>query len=194
MSPHQPPGKIKILKALSCLLEQKNFNAITTANIAREAGVTEGLIYKYFKDKKDLLFELLGEDITIFQQLLTAKINKKNTAIEKLKVFITSTTKAYLKNRVFGRILLLEVRNSPEYFQSNAHSTMMSIETSIHEIIIKGMEQGEIKKKIDPHVLLKVMVGSIEHACLDAIIFNRNLNASAVTDQINDILFKGVEI
>ena len=194
MSPHTPPGKIKILKALSCLLEQKSFNAITTANIARKAGVTEGLIYKYFKDKKDLLFELLGENITIFQKLLAAKINKKSTAVEKLNVFIITTTKAYLKNRVFGRILLLEVRNSPEYFQSNAHATMISIETSIHEIIIKGMAQGEIKKEIDPHVLLKVMVGSIEHACLDAIIFNRNLNAVAVTDQINDILFKGVEI
>jgi AcrR family transcriptional regulator len=193
MISHQPPGKTKILKALSRLLEQKNFHAITTANIAREAGVTEGLIYKYFRDKKDLLFDLLGENITIFHQVLAAKIDKKSTAVEKLKVFITTTTKAYLRNRVFGRILLLEVRNSPEYFQSNAHTKMMSIETSIHGIIIKGMEQGEIKKEIDPHVLLKVMVGSIEHACLEAIIFNKNLNAPAVTDQINDILFKGVE-
>ena len=194
MTKHHPPGKTKILNALSRLLEQKNFNAITTANIAREAGVTEGLIYKYFKDKKDLLFELLGENITIFHQLLTAKINKKETAVEKLKVFIITTIKAYLKNRVFGRILLLEVRNSPEYFQSNAHATMMSIETSIHEIINQGMARGEIKKTIDSHALLKVMVGSIEHACLDAIIFNQEINVPGVTDQINDILFKGVEI
>ena len=191
---HHPPGKTKILNALSTLLEQKNFHAITTANIAREAGVTEGLIYKYFRDKKDLLFELLGENITIFQQLLAGKINKKSTAIDKLNVFITTTTKAYLKNRVFGRILLLEVRNSQEYFQSNAHTTMMSIENSIKEIIIQGMVQGEIKKEIDPHVLLKVMVGAIEHACLDAIIFNQQIDTSRVTDQINTILFKGVEI
>jgi len=190
---HHPPGKIKILNALSVLLEQKNFHAITTATIAREAGVTEGLIYKYFRDKKDLLYELLGENITIFQHLLSEKINRKSTAIEKLNVFITTTTKAYLKNRVFGRILLLEVRNSQEYFQSNAHATMMSIENSIKEIILQGMAQGEIKKEVDPHVLLKVMVGAIEHACLDAIIFNQHLDALQVTDQINTILFKGVE-
>ncbi len=194
MTQHQPPGKIKILKALSLLLEQHNFNAITTALIAKEAGVTEGLIYKYFKDKKDLLFELLGENITLFNQALTAKLDKKDTAVEKLKAFITTTTKAYLKNRVFGRILLLEVRNTPEYFQSRAHATMTALETSIHEIILDGMANGEIRKDIDSKVLLKTMVGAIEHASLDAIIFNQEINAQAVTRQINEIIFKGVEV
>ena len=193
MTPYQPPGKTKILNALSLLLEQKNFNAITTAGIAKEAGVTEGLIYKYFKDKKDLLFELLGENLTLFHQNLTIKLDKKEAAVEKLKAFITTTTKAYLKNRVFGRILLLEVRNSPEYFESRAHATMTLLETSIHEIIIKGVEQGELRQEIDPQVLLRVMLGAIEHACLNAIIFNRDLDAAAVTNQINDIIFKGIE-
>ncbi len=193
MRPYQPPGKTKILKALSRLLEQNNFNAITTATIAREAGVTEGLIYKYFRDKKDLLFELLGENITLFNQGLITKLNTKKTAVEKLKSFITTTTRGYLNNRVFGRILLLEVRNTPEYFESKAHATMMLLEASIHEIILKGMEQGEIRKDIDSRVLLKVMVGAIEHACLDAIIFNQELSAALITNQINNIVFKGVE-
>ena len=54
-----PPGRIKIADALRGLLEQKEFNAITTAEIARSAGVTEALIYKYFKDKRDLLHQVL---------------------------------------------------------------------------------------------------------------------------------------
>lgn len=193
MTQHQPPGKIKILKALSRLLEQHNFNAITTAIIAKEAGVTEGLIYKYFKDKKDLLFELLEENITLFKHSLTAKLNKKETAVEKLKTFISTTTKAYLKNRVFGRILLLEVRNTPEYFKSRAHATMTALEIFIHEIILDGIECGEIRKDIDSNALLKTMLGAIEHASLDAIIFNQEINAQAVTSQINEIIFKGVE-
>ena len=44
-----PPGRIKIENALLALLEKKDFNAITTAEIAQKAGVTEPLIYKYFK-------------------------------------------------------------------------------------------------------------------------------------------------
>ena len=48
-----PPGRIKIMQALKLLLERKEFSAVTTAEIAKQAGVTEALIYKYFKDKRD---------------------------------------------------------------------------------------------------------------------------------------------
>ena len=43
-----PPGRLKITQALKTLLEHKEFNGITTAEISRRAGVTEALIYKYF--------------------------------------------------------------------------------------------------------------------------------------------------
>ena len=52
-----PPGRVKIVQALVGLLVRKDFNAITTAEIAKTAGVTEALIYKYFKDKRDLLYQ-----------------------------------------------------------------------------------------------------------------------------------------
>ncbi|MFP4453651.1 MAG: helix-turn-helix domain-containing protein, partial [Desulfobacterales bacterium] len=50
-----PPGQIKIENALRTLLVQKDFNSITTAEIARTSGVNEALIYRYFKDKRGLL-------------------------------------------------------------------------------------------------------------------------------------------
>ena len=43
-----PPGRIKIAQSLKSLLVEKEFSAITTAEIAKNAGVTEALIYKYF--------------------------------------------------------------------------------------------------------------------------------------------------
>ena len=58
--PHAP-GKTKIMAALRSLLEDKEFVSITTAEIARNAGVTEALIYKYFHDKRDLLHQVLAE-------------------------------------------------------------------------------------------------------------------------------------
>ena len=56
-----PPGRIKIVRALKSLLVEKEFGAITTAEIAKNAGVTEALIYKYFIDKRDLLHQILSE-------------------------------------------------------------------------------------------------------------------------------------
>ena len=39
-----PPGKLKIQQALLKLLEEKDFDEITTSDIAKSAQVTDGLI------------------------------------------------------------------------------------------------------------------------------------------------------
>ena len=56
-----PPGRIKIMTSFSALMKEKDFHSITTAEIAKNADVTEGLIYKYFKDKKDLIYQVLND-------------------------------------------------------------------------------------------------------------------------------------
>ncbi|MBT6341605.1 MAG: TetR/AcrR family transcriptional regulator, partial [Desulfobacula sp.] len=40
-----PPGRIKIMKSFSLPMAKKDFHSITTAQIAGNANVTEGLIY-----------------------------------------------------------------------------------------------------------------------------------------------------
>ena len=46
-----PAGYTKNIEALKQLLRQKEFSAITWAEIATTAGVNEALIYKYFRDR-----------------------------------------------------------------------------------------------------------------------------------------------
>lgn len=55
-----PSGKMKVLLAGLKLFSKHGFHATTTAQIAREADVSEGTIYKYFKSKDDLLASLLS--------------------------------------------------------------------------------------------------------------------------------------
>ena len=108
-----PPGRIKIMKALTTLLRKKDFHSITTAGIAAQAGVTEGLIYKYFKDKKGLLYEVLKEHFESFLQGIEQNIKDEDSSLARLSIIIETTIKSYSANRVFARILLLEVRKQP---------------------------------------------------------------------------------
>lgn len=59
-----PSGKKKVLLAGLKLFSKQGFHATTTAEIAHEAGVSEGTIYKYFKSKDDLLAKLLSPMLT----------------------------------------------------------------------------------------------------------------------------------
>ena len=84
----QPPGRVKIVSALKELLAEKEFSAITTAEIARSAGVTEALIYKYFRDKRDLLHQILADYLKTYGVVLETDLKGIKGALNKLRKMI----------------------------------------------------------------------------------------------------------
>ncbi len=188
-----PPGRIKIMKAFSHLMSEKDFHSITTAEIAKTAEVTEGLIYKYFKDKKDLLYQVLDEHFFEFQAKIESRTANEETCVEQLEVIIFSSLESYAANRIFSKILLLEVRNSLDFFESSAYERVRQYTRTILNIIEKGIETGELKSETDPYILRKVILGAIEHACLGEIIFGRQLDIDEVSTGISNIVFNGAK-
>ncbi len=188
-----PPGRIKIMKSFSHLMAQKDFHSITTAEIAGNAKVTEGLIYKYFRDKKDLLYQVLDNHFLVFQAKIENRITDKKNCIEQLELIIFTSLESYADNRIFSKILLLEVRNSLDFFDSSAYGRVQQYSRTILEIIEKGIKNNELKPGTDPYTLRKVILGAIEHACLGEIIFGKELDIHAVSFGIADIVFNGAK-
>jgi len=188
-----PPGRIKIMKSFSLLMAKKDFHSITTAQIAGNATVTEGLIYKYFNDKKDLLYQVLNDHFIKFQEKIEGRIVKEKTCIKQLEIIILSSLESYADNRTFSKILLLEVRNSLDFFDSDAYEMIRKYSRTILEIIEKGIEKGELKSDVNPYILRKVILGAIEHACLGEIIFSRKLDIDEISTGISNIVFNGAK-
>lgn len=188
-----PPGRIKIMTSFSTLMETKNFQSITIAEIAKNAGVTEGLIYKYFKDKKDLLYQVLHQHFAGFLSHVQERTAAENSCMEKLGAIVLASLESYNQNRVFARILLLEVRNSPAYFDSCAYAMVKNYSRLIRKIVCDGIAKNELKPDTDPFLLQKVILGAIEHTCLKQVIFDRELDVQAASSGIINIVSYGVK-
>ncbi len=190
--PLSPPGRTRIMNSLVRLLDRKEFNSITTAEIAREAEVTEGLIYKYFKTKRDLLYQVLME---LFQQVVN-RIESEIAAVDgahaKLQAFIRTSVASYAGSRVFSKIILLEVRNSPSFFTSDAYGLVRQYSKMIAQILHEGIESREFAHDIEIGSLREIIFGSIEHSCLTCIIFDREIDVDRVTGQLCNVLFRGI--
>ena len=85
----------KLLDALESLLKQHSFEELTVAQIAGEAGLTTGAIYRRFKDKRALLaasFErFLDQSVDLRTEREAAMENLED--VEKLDYMIRSTLK-----------------------------------------------------------------------------------------------------
>lgn len=190
--PLSPPGRTRIMESLVRLLDTKEFNRITTAEIARSAEVTEGLIYKYFRNKKDLLYQVLME---LFQQVvkrIESEISDSDSAHEKLRTFIRTSIASYAGSRVFAKIILLEVRNSPGFFASDAYTLVRHYSKMVAGILQEGVDGGEFSSDIEIGPLREIIFGAIEHTCLSCIIFNREIDVDRATDQLCNVLLHGI--
>ncbi|HSV96798.1 MAG TPA: TetR/AcrR family transcriptional regulator [Spirochaetota bacterium] len=188
----QPPGKIKIAEAMRALLSKKSFNEITTAEIARLAGVTEALIYKYYKDKRDLLHQILTEYMKRYLLEGQKEMLGISGALKKLEKSIWTHINVYATNRVFARILLLEVRSFPDYYRSRSYKLVKEYSDILLEIIEEGMKNGEIRKDVSPSFLRQVILGSIEHVCLTDVVFDREINPDQRTEDLCRFIFQGI--
>jgi TetR/AcrR family transcriptional regulator, fatty acid metabolism regulator protein len=191
-SKHFPPGRVKIANALRHLLEQKEFNAITTAEIARQAGVTEALIYKYFKDKRDLLHQVLSEYLEQYSLLVQSDLKGIKGALNKLRKLIWSHINVYATNRVFARILLIEARNHADYYHSDTYELVRVYSDVVLEILTEGAANGEIRNDIPIRMIRQIILGSIEQVCLTGITFDRRIDPDVLTEEICEIIFRGI--
>jgi TetR/AcrR family fatty acid metabolism transcriptional regulator len=187
-----PPGKIKIAEALKILLSEKDFNSITTADISRTSGVNEALIYRYYKDKRGLLHDVLAKYLEDYVEKMELDRKEIKGAANKLRKLIWDTIYLYQKDRVFAKILLLEVRNYSGYFESETYQIVREYSKSILNLIKEGVDNGEFRDDISPPHIRQIILGAIEHLCLPAVIFQYDIKPDIMTDSICDVIFEGI--
>ena len=186
------PSRTKIAKALKVLLQDKDFNSITTAEISRVAAVNEALIYRHFTDKRGLLHAVLTDYLNEFVSNLKLDLKGIKGAINKIRKFVWASIHYYNDDRVFSKIQLLEVRNFPGYFESETYQIVKQYAALLLDIVNDGIETGVFREDIDPTNIRQVILGAIEHYCLSAIIFGHTINNDLMADNLCEILFDGI--
>jgi AcrR family transcriptional regulator len=166
---------------------------ITTAEISRVAGANEALIFRHFKDKRGLLHHVLHEYLLDFNADIRNDLKKEAGALNKLSSLIRNHIKMYDSNRVFAKILLLEVRNYPDYFDSPTYWLVKFYSKLITDIITEGVAEGDIRDDIPPENIRDLILGGIEHFCMAAVIFNHDISVVSAAEQLQKLIFSGIK-
>ena len=180
------------MQALRSLLETRHFDSVTTVEIASAAGVNEALIYRYFGDKRGLLHKILAEYFKIHLSQIRRDVASQLEAIQNLRVIINGTVSFHKINRVFCYILLLEVRNNPAYFRSEAYDLARQYSRLINDIILQGIKENQIRRDIPLICMRDVIIGSIERACMRQAIFDRDFDEQELAANLAEVVIRGL--
>ena len=82
------PKYMQIIDAAVVAIAENGYHQSQVAKIAKQAGVADGTIYLYFKNKEDILISLFREKMGDFVEKIEKIIAGKTTATEKLLTMI----------------------------------------------------------------------------------------------------------
>ena len=187
-----PPGGIRIAKALRELLENKDFNSITTAEIATVSGMNEALIYRYFGSKRELLHRLMNEFHYQFYSDIQQSIKGIKGSLNKLRKIIWNHLYIFERDPVYARILLLELGSYLGFYESSTYELFKEYTNLMRNIIEEGVETGEIRSDKPVRSIRQTILGAIHYLCLPKVIKKREIITDEMTEDICNIIFNGI--
>ncbi len=97
--------KEKIIKAAIEVLENKNYQNMKTADIAKKAGVAEGTLYRYFKNKENIFSEVLREYTSVEMDKVFCGVSAKKSLTENLEILGKNFYNEVLEDKKIHKIL-----------------------------------------------------------------------------------------
>lgn len=144
--------KEKIIKAGFELICEKGYYNTNTAEIAKAAGVSTGIVYQYFKDKHDILVEGIKRYASeIFYPMLNVtsniKIDKNN-----LDTILRNMVNTFIENHKLSQVAHEEImamthsdKEIAEFFQENE----MAMTKNISKILVdNGFDSKNLDEKV----------------------------------------------
>jgi AcrR family transcriptional regulator len=129
-----------ILETALTLFAKRGYNATPISMIAKASGVSQGLMYNFFKGKKQLLREMIMEgaaDIAVSMKSYSAVDDPR----EAIRLHVTETLKIIKKKKEFWRLLhALRLQGSVlEDVQDLFNETLLTV-TKIFEKVFVSLD------------------------------------------------------
>lgn len=149
--------KISIEEAAIKLFAQKGISGTVIKDIALEAGVTEGALYRHYVGKDEMAWQLFIRELELFSKELILIFAEKSDSKEILKKAITYIYNYYNTEPHRLSFILLSQHNFPEekWLEEDINPTAMVIKMA------SAIKIPAVYKNVDPAVVGGMMMGIV---------------------------------
>lgn len=150
-SPEQ--RKSQIIAAADHVLLNVGIDRFTIDQVIEKAGIAKGTVYRYYKNKDEMLAELVAKALQLLHETFVEATNKTPSYIDKIKAICHSHydyTKTY---PAYSDLISYMERPEFDIHVQGYINISYAITDFVVTIVREGQQAGEIKKDLDPHLV-----------------------------------------
>ena len=184
--------RTQILEAAEAIFAAKGYHGATTREIARTADVSEGTLYNYFANKRDLFIGLMADRTDALVESIT---EVRADSVESAMVQLLAGQFTRMRTHHQFRLFLQEARLDPELNRTLVESMLPRISEQVERLMTDLIDAG-VMRRVDPEIanwtLMSAVVGLAMFSDLAAAPILETISVEALAAQVSDIFINGL--
>ena len=157
-----PDKRERILRAAIRVFARKGFYATRVSEIAKAAGVADGTIYLYFKNKDDVLVSIFEDRISKLIRVLRAELEPPGTFDERFRRVIELQLGLLEGQRDLAEVVTVNLRQSSRLLKQFATPLFTEYLEVIAGLIAQGQREGVVRADVNPRVGARALWGALD--------------------------------
>ena len=183
----------QILEAAIRVFARQGFHQSTVAQIAKEAGVADGTIYLYFKNKDDILVQFFNYKTKQVFDLFRSEVDRADSSLDKLRYLIRRHLKEFQNNRDMAIVYQVETHQSSRLAEAQIREMSQMYRDLISEIIEQGQQEGAIRKDLYLGLVKRFIIGAVDEVINTWLHAEGEYDLVSMADPLVELFIRGIE-
>jgi len=181
----------QIIDAAVVVIAENGYHQAQVSKIAKKAGVADGTIYLYFKNKESILITLFEEKMGVFAEKIREEIAGNRDAVSKLLTLVKTHFREMSNDLNLAIVMQLEVRQTNLDLRVKINEVLKEYLHIIDSILIEGVKDGLFDEHLDIRMARKMIFGTIDEVMTHWVMTGQNQDLEANAEKVHQLLIRG---
>jgi TetR/AcrR family transcriptional regulator, fatty acid metabolism regulator protein len=182
----------RILEAAVKIFSRNGFHQSTIAQIAKEAGVADGTIYLYFRNKDDILVQFFSYKTKLVFSRFQEGLNQGESAVDKLRNLIRHHLEEFQSDRDMALLYQAETRRFNPLVEQQVKEMAKSYLDLLTELVEQGQQEGTIRLDLYLGLVKRFIVGAVEEVIANWLRSDGSYDIVSMADPLVDLFMRGI--
>lgn len=183
---------IRILEAAVKVFAEQGVHQSTVSQIAREAGVADGTIYLYFKNKDDILVQFFEDKARQVFERFREEVDRGDNAIEKLRNLIRRHLDEFQRDRNLAIVFQSETHRMNPTSREQLKYISKMYQDIVSEIVEQGQMEGCIRKDLYLSLVKRFILGAVNETIGHWLHSSSTYDLTTMADPLIDLFIRGI--
>ena len=183
-----------ITEAAIAVFAQKGYRSARVADVAKRAGVADGTIYLYFKNKEDLLLSIFEEKMGLLLDQLRSDLAGVDCPLDKMRIYVQHHFEQLRTQPLLAQVFQVELRQSHKFLREYRPEPLWEYLNVFGDAVKDGQSRGLIRADVNPFIAKWAFFGALDELAMQWVLSrNRDrFDLEVAAEQVVDTFFRGV--